>query len=240
MKIAIVGGSPTAKHAPFKDPSWEIWSVGKSSRAHPRVSRVFEIHEKLAEVPEGYYEYLAALPCPVITGENSPLKADNAKVFPFADAAKLFGRQYLTSTCAYMAAMAILEGATEIAVFGVDMAVDDNEYFFERPCMEAWLGFARGRGIKIGMPASCPILKSQFVYGADERQSGEFTQAEFETLAARHLEKIEQIKGRIHELEAEMHTHNGSYQSYTALAKVARAIEAGQDIKKLSDQIFER
>lgn len=243
MKVAIVGSAPsTEKLAPFTDTTWEIWSVGKSSIKHPRKNRVFEIHQSLKEPPQGYYDYLSALDSKIIVGENSPLKSKNAVLFPFAQAEKLFGRQYLTSTCAYMMAMAILEGAEEIAIYGIDMAIDDREYFFERPCMEAWLGLAIGKGIKITIPDGCPVLKSREVYGVSTKPKGDryFTEAELLILADKHLDKIEELKDRVRHLEAEMHTHNGSAQSYQALAKVARAIESGQDIKKLSDQNFVR
>lgn len=241
MKVAIVCGSPSSEFlAPFDDPEWEIWVLGNRLNKFDgkRVTRVFEIHDDLAQHQAGYAAWLVSKNIPLVVGEGFPEKASHVLTFPFAEAEKLFGSTYLTSSPAYMMALALLEGATEIGVYGVDMAVDDNEYFWQRPCMEAWIGFAKGRGVKITLPETSPVLKCHYVEG---RESGgkpqfakpPFTKDEFEGLARRHAEQIERLQQEIAERERGIRAHTGAKQVYDRLAKVARAIEAGQDIRSL-------
>ena len=73
---------------------------------------------------------------------------------------------YFTSTIAYMVAMAIaeLQAGDELWFWGVDLAAP-TEYFRQRPCLEYMLGYAQAKGIKVALPAACPILKGPF-YGS--------------------------------------------------------------------------
>src|SRR5690606_1531584 len=43
-KVAIVGGGPTRRYAPYRDESWEIWAFSSRRSRYPRVTRWFEIH----------------------------------------------------------------------------------------------------------------------------------------------------------------------------------------------------
>ena len=47
-----------------------------------------------------------------------------------------------------MIAYAMLKGATEIDLYGVNQA-SSSEYFYEKSGVEYWLGVANGRGVKI-------------------------------------------------------------------------------------------
>lgn len=244
MKVALVCGSPSSEFlAPFDDPEWEIWVLGNRLNRFEgkRVTRVFEIHDNLSEHadPKKYVEWLVDSGLPLIVGEKFPEEAKNVKTYPYGAVKELYGSLYLTSSPAYMMGYAILQGAADIGIYGVDLSVDDHEYFWQRPCMEAWIGFAKGRGINVVIPEVSSIGKAPYVEGRDwngkkneygKRVTGTapFTQNEFESMAALHDEKIAQ-------LQADIHAHSGAKQAYERLAKVARATEAGQDIKTLSD-----
>jgi len=246
MKIAIVCGSPsTMMDAPFDDPEWEIWVLGNRIDAFKgkRVTRIFEIHDDLSEHgdPERYALSLVEHGLPMIVGEGFILEEDNQiKAFPFKAAEDLWGAEYLTSSSAYMMALAILEGATEISIYGVDMAIDNFEYYWQRPAMEAWVGFAKGRGIKVFIPDASPLGKSDYVEG---RQGGgkpdfkmaPFTQEDFKEISQAHVRKMADIQTKIRELENDYHAHSGAKDAYERLTQVARAIEGGQSIKKMSD-----
>jgi len=73
-------------------------------------------------------------------------------------------------------AHAILEGATEIALHGIGLALDSPraEPISARACLEYWCGVAEGRGIKVTTAEDCDIflqyhlLKSSTVYGYDD------------------------------------------------------------------------
>ena len=66
-----------------------------------------------------------------------------------------------------MLAHAICEGATELHVYGVDMA-QSTEYSAQRPSCEFWLGFAEALGIKVYIPDTSDLLKCAFLYGVDD------------------------------------------------------------------------
>jgi len=140
-----------------------------------------------------------------------------------------------------MMAYALLKGAKHIAIYGVDMAVDDHEYFYQRPTMYAWIGYARGKGVRVDIPDESPLFKDPHVEGKNSGGKPNlaikpFTEANFVEMASLHAQKMGELQAQINKLEALIHTHHGSRQSYERLAKVARAVESGQIIDSLSDQ----
>ncbi len=71
-----------------------------------------------------------------------------SEAFPIKQAVKEFGIPYFTNTIAYMIAYAMLKGAKEIDIYGVNQA-SSSEYFYEKSGVEYMIGVANGRGIKI-------------------------------------------------------------------------------------------
>ena len=55
---------------------------------------------------------------------------------------------YLTSTMAYMLALALHEGVGEIRLAGIEMALG-TEYVHQKPCLEFYLGMAIGKGVNV-------------------------------------------------------------------------------------------
>lgn len=243
-KVAIVGGAPSSEMAaPFHDPEYQTWVLGNRCHKYPRFDRIFEIHDDRSEHKQpDYDESLVSRNIPLIVGERFPIQAGHITVFPYKEAEKLLGHLYLTSTPAYMMAMAILEGARHIALYGCDMAVDDAEYFFQRPCLEAWIGYAKGEGIEVFIHAASPVLKATYVEGRDHGQSKGtiFTEAGFMVLANEHQRKMDECNRQIDALQRTILAHDGARQSYERMAKVARAVEAKQDIKSLKDGVVIR
>jgi len=79
---------------------------------------------------------------------------------------------YFTNTITWMIGLAIMEGYEEIGVYGVDMMMaggDGSEYGYQRPSCEWLLGWARGAGIKVVVPAESDLLKTAFAYGDHEQ-----------------------------------------------------------------------
>lgn len=225
MKVAIVGGSPLSRDlAPFDDPEWKIWVLGNQiDRYHgKRADLVFEVHENLSEHgdPIKYLEFVKAFGAPMVVSETYK---DWGEPYPYEEANALLEGEYLTSSPAYMMAYAILKGATDIGIYGVEMAVDDHEYFKQRTAMYAWIGYAKGLGINIHIPDRSSLFKEPYCEGRDwnnEEKSGTFTAEAFAIMERRHAEKIEQLYKQIE-------AHNGSMQVYQSLKKVARANEGG-------------
>ena len=76
------------------------------------------------------------------------------KEYPLHQALALADGGYFTSTIAYAICYAILEKVDRLRLYGFDVwsGSDANEYTYQRPCIEFWLAFAMGRGMKIEMP----------------------------------------------------------------------------------------
>ena len=245
MKVAILGGTNSWKLAPFDDPEWEIWVLGNQFYLHvdhsEKIDKVFEIHNDLSNRQEGYAQSIASHNIPMIVGSEFPLKGDHISIFPFEQAKRLLGGDYLTSTPAYMMAMCCLrrlgmiegEKVTDIGIYGVDMAVDDSEYFYEQPVMKEWIGFAKGIGIQIHMPKGCPLGRPSYIEGVTNNGNEgiePFRVCDFQSLIDMHNKSITEKQEQIEVLKVEINTHGGAIQAYERMRKVARAKWGGQDV----------
>jgi hypothetical protein len=242
MKVAIVGGELGSEYlAPFEAPDWEIWVHGNQMGRHEnrRVSRMFEIHDDLTEHEQGYPKWLSDKNIPMVVGKLFPIEGSHITVYPFDEVNSIMG-EHLTSSPAYMMGMAILEGASEIGIYGVNMSIDDHEYFYQRSTMYAWIGYAQGLGIEVTIPKESNLFVDSYVEGQGsggkpDLEKPPFTEAQFQSMAAIHSNKIKECVSRIEADKQLIHTHNGAEQAYKRLAKVARATELGIDITSLSD-----
>ncbi len=170
-KIAIVGTSPTSRdEAPFKDQTWSIWSLGRNFEIIPRYDTWFELHsmDVLAAVPihPDYEKFLRENQGQLILGHpwgGNP----NAMIYPKEEVIKEFDGRYFTSSIALMLALAIQQKADEIGIWGVDMAAND-EYAYQRPCCEYYIGIARGRGIKVTIAKDSPLVRAGRIYALEE------------------------------------------------------------------------
>lgn len=165
-KIAILGNaSSSLNQAPFEDESWEIWALGRESR---RVDRYFEIHHPEIVNPELIARYKSTS-SEVFVMHDLPGVA-NAVYYPVEIVQNLFKTDYFTSSIAWMIALAIMENASEIGLWGIDMICGD-EYINQRPCVEYWIGIAKGNGIIVHIPETSALCKANFVYGLTEKKN---------------------------------------------------------------------
>lgn len=191
-KIAILGKAPSSRDlAPFDDDSWEIW--GLSDMAMPeypspikRWDRWFEMHDLddgFRRWNQNYVEWIKQdHGKPIYVQENrddvpSGVAYPRREIFAHFD--KYISNQdgdplhYFTNSISWMIALAIYEGATEIALYGVDMAQHGmglrSEYAYQRPSVELWLGIAAGRGITVTIPKESDLLKTPHLYGYDSQ-----------------------------------------------------------------------
>lgn len=222
-KVAIVGGAKSSQfQAPFEDEAFEIWVLGNQIDQYQgkRVSRIFELHENLSEHPEEYPGFLVNLGIPLTVSKSFPIGGEHVEVYPY-DKTNYLG-DYFTSSAARLVAYAIYRGVEELGVYGFNMSVDNHEYFKQRSCMEAWLGFAKGKGIKVTVAESSALMKSSYDEGRDwnNGQKSPFTEDAFSRRAEFH-------QGKSMEYRMLMNTHDGCRQTYEVLAKMARANDMG-------------
>lgn len=245
MKVAIVCGAPSSEFmAPYDDESVEIWVLGNRVNRHlaRRVTRIFEVHDNLTEHGDvaSYKAQLHQLAkkYKIVVGENFGNLSPGMEVYPYDEVEELFGSLYLTSSPAYMLAYALLKGATEIQLYGVDLSISDHEYFWQRPCVEAWIGFAKGRGVKVVIPEVSHVGKSRYVEGRDwgnDTEVGVFSEQSFAAMAVQHQMEMETIQAQRRELAIKAAAHDGALQVYQNLAKTARAVAAQIDVKSLTE-----
>lgn len=161
------------------------------------------------QIPQGYYcrpadhlRWLAAQAIPIwlhpdcesqVHDDLSPERdADRAAVlanpahrpFPRAAIEAHFGR-YMTSSPAWMMALAILQGVKELHVYGIHLATE-FEYMRQRPNFEFLMGCLLGKGKrtmtvhdglryyesqdgKLVLPESSPVLQESFQYAFDPK-----------------------------------------------------------------------
>jgi hypothetical protein len=157
LKVAIVGLSDSWREAPWEEADWELWGLPWHEGYWRHMHRLFEMHDMrllMSEHSQRPADYLERLrECrPYMQTES-----DYGVRYPFEEVAQTTGA-YWNSSIAYALAMAIHEGAEEIGIYGVDMKGDD-EYGYQKPNMEYLIGLARGKGIKVHIPQSSPLLK---------------------------------------------------------------------------------
>lgn len=247
MKIALVGGSPSSEHlAPFDDPEWEIWVHGNQMDRHQdrRITRIFEIHDDLSEQDERYPKWLVDQPwhngdkIPLVVGPKFPVEADHVERYPYEGVTAILG-QHFTSSPAYMMGYALYHYEPDkIGLYGIDMAVDDHEYFKQRPSMYAWIGYAKARGIKVTIPQESSLFKEPYVEGTDwggNNGNPPWTVTQFEAMEKMHRDKVSELQEYMRQVQGKIDTHNGAALAYNRLAKVARAVDGGAEIKTLTE-----
>lgn len=159
-KVAIIGGGPTRRRAPFRDPSWEIWGFSSRLWHPPRMDCWFEIHaltdlrQQLASKKKGrrtyggYMRFMRRLDCPVYMQRVNPRIPKSAE-FPVENLLNEYGRCF-TSTAAYMIAFAMSEGYDVIGLWGVDLRGPDYRRY--RPAIRYLISVARQRGVEVVLP----------------------------------------------------------------------------------------
>lgn len=218
-RVALVGFSASSLHlVPWTDPNVELWGLNQSYIHFERQpDRWFEIHRPEARedvaVPT-YLDDLKVIGCPLYmiqaedaypTSLSYPLEEINATA-----PAQLKG--YFTSGVSYMVALAIHLGFEEIALYGIDCATG-TEYERQKPCLEAWLSYAAGRGIKVVIPPQSALFKTPFLYGYEPprkfpkvlRASVNFLEERinaYKTKFNEARETMQQCEGAINELQS--------------------------------------
>jgi hypothetical protein len=200
-KIAIVGYTDSRHDAPYGDPTWELWGLNNLHVQVPAeqfssFTRWYDLHDRATiERDERHVEWLKATTLPVYVWTPS-LEWPTSVEFPRTELLDRFGR-YFTNSISWMLAHAILEGATTIAVYGVDMA-QSTEYSAQRPSCEYFLGLAKGLGIEIIIAETSDLLKTAVLYG----ESDNGLRAKLEQRSAELGSRIEQIAAEVNRLEA--------------------------------------
>ncbi len=176
MKVAVLGMAKTSRNAaPYDDPSWQIWGVNGTHTIAKRLDVILDLHAPWIHEwepyrrPPGHVAHLTAFRGPVYLIEARP-DMPTSRAYPLDDVVRSLGRPYLTGSINMALALAMLQGATEIGLYGVEMATQ-SEYAEQRPGLEYLIGRAEERGITITLPEGCNILSGP-VYGRGDLNAG--------------------------------------------------------------------
>ncbi len=171
-KVIILGTAPSCKDAPFGNPDFDVWGVAHCCflKEVSRLDAIFEIHTK--DIWEKDNAPFHRFPNAVLFLQEKDAKFANSQAYPLKEIRDIYKvnkgfeyeADYLSSSLPYMVAMAIENGYEEIHVYGIHLLMDE-EYFYQRPCLEYYLGIARGKGIKVYVHPAADILKFNYLYG---------------------------------------------------------------------------
>jgi hypothetical protein len=241
MKAAILGTVTVSKMlAPFDDLEWEIWACSPGNRrAFPRVTRWFELHAVMdVKRPENndwngdYFGWLQTQQFPVYMQEPNEL-VPGCRIFPRDAWLREFGdrgREAATSSIALMIGFAIMEGATEIGVFGVDMSADHEHYTNQKPGCRQMLLIARERGIKVCVPLeSCLATPPPFYGYAEATRLG----MKMYIREKEHEVQIAQARAEVSRLSAQINHLEGALES---IRYIRRTFVDGVDDAEIDDQ----
>lgn len=81
-----------------------------------------------------------------------------SEAYPIEAICDHFGIDYFTGGIDYMLAYAIYKRVRKVDIYGVHTTYDD-EYQYQKPSLEFWIGVALGRGIDIKVHGSHSLLK---------------------------------------------------------------------------------
>lgn len=211
-KVAIIGYTDSRHEAPYGDPSWEMWGLNNlhlqvTPEQMPSFTRWYDLHDRRTiDADEQHVAWLKQAPVPVYVWATSDAWP-TAVEFPRRDVLDRFGG-YFTNSISWMIAHAIMEGATTIGVWGVDMA-QSSEYSAQRPSCEYFLGVARGMGIDVIVADTSDLLKTATLYGDNDNGLRVKLEQRSRELGLR----IEQVRAEIDRLQAAMYQLTGARES---------------------------
>jgi hypothetical protein len=98
----------------------------------------------------------------------------NQVLLPRAELETMPNGKYHSSSIDWMVAWATLLGAKQINVHGVNFgpAEESGEPISARACLEYWLGYAQGAGVKVQVARDCLSLFKQFHYVRSDSSYG--------------------------------------------------------------------
>lgn len=182
-KIAIIGSAPSSIDlAPYADPSWAIWvcSPGAFATVAKKRSDVwFETHRFQPSLPgragepgtkpwfsPEFHQFLRDHKGPVFMSEVHA-SIPNSVRLPFEALIDKYGPYHFTSSVAWMLALAIDQRPKMLGLWGIDMSATE-EYNYQRPGCQHFLGMAKAMGIGIVLPAESDLMRPTMMYGIGE------------------------------------------------------------------------
>lgn len=209
-KVAIIGFTATRDEAPWSDPTFEKWACNNLHmhlRPDQKWDRLYDLHDyKTISSDKPHEAFLRTCDKPVYVWEPRP-EWPTSIAYPKDAVLASFGT-YQTNSISWMIGAAILEGVTELHIYGVDLA-QGTEYSQQRPSCEHMIGIAQGRGVKIHIPLTSDLLKTGALYGVDDDS---FIWAKMTAREKELAGRINIAQQQINQLQAQAHQMTGALE----------------------------
>lgn len=206
-KVLIIGSARGWEVAPFADTSWSVWSLSRMYHSLPRWDVWFELHpwDRLCERLDGatpqhdqvrmraeYQQWLSQDHGRPIFMQRQYPQVPGCVEYPLHHILDTFPQRYFTNSVSYMIALAVFQGAREIAIYGVDMATKE-EYTAQRSGVEYWVGLAQGAGVDVHIPDHSDLCKARVLYGFHDDPMHDKLNQKLDT-ALRSIKEAEQME----------------------------------------------
>lgn len=199
LKICIVGSAPhSTAMAPYGSDEWVIWgcspSVWATGKQHGYIDRFdswFELHRygNFPNMSPDYRAWLESIQIPVFTSEPVGSLKSNV-VLPVDELVMKYGPYWFNSTISWMMAMAIEQNPSQIALYGIDMAANE-EYFSQKMGCIRMAEIAFSQGIQVTAPYESDLFTPPPLYGVCEHNHS-FIKTKV---------RMQEIQGRINDAE---------------------------------------
>jgi hypothetical protein len=163
MHVVIIGKGPGWKKAPTEG---NLWGVNDLCLRRD-VKVVFNLHQDdESAISQQIKSYVNKNKVPLISLTELPDVAISIS-FPLSQ----MHTDYFTNSISYMIAYAIYKEASQIDLYGCFMG-NKTEYAYQKPCIEYWIGYARGKGIKVNVHEPTTLLRihGSHLYGYNQPQ----------------------------------------------------------------------
>lgn len=185
--VIILGTAHTLHTTQFDLEDYDYWAcqpviTHRANKNSPplvdghRIDALFEMHNKeyWTTIIERLNNYVKKNPDVTIYMQEENDKIKNVKKYPLDEVQSFINhprmRNYMTSTIAYMIALAIMKGYKTIELYGIHMSSEEEEYSLQRECVSTLLGFAWGKGIDFWLPDQSEVMKSNHLYGYEQEK----------------------------------------------------------------------
>ncbi len=172
-KVAIVGMAPqTRDQAPFKDESWEIWGMNEIYLYVPRLTVLFEIHDRMhyqsAFRNPDHVKWLKKTKVPIYMAKQYD-DFPTCIPYPWEEMIAEYGYNF-SSAISEMLALALSMEYKKIGIWGVEL--NRQEEFYQRYCVGFFIGMVemsyRLKGWpELYIPLLSNLSRYPFVYGRD-------------------------------------------------------------------------
>jgi len=181
-KVVICGSSIHTAHEVrsfYQRDDWEIWGLNQMYKMMGEqfpdkvATRWFQIHHDyvVGRFDPFQKDLFRKFHIPIYMIDRCP-DIPYSVPYPIKEIlAQGYHEQYFSNIISYMLALAIYENMEEIYLTGCDMAYNE-EYSFQRPGVEFFIGYAKGRGIKVGLPGGSALLKTR-LYGYESNDNAQ-------------------------------------------------------------------